>query len=56
MDSQENWRKASYSNGQGNCVEVAGDGAVLVRDTKARDGVTLAFPVEAWARFTASLR
>jgi Domain of unknown function (DUF397) len=29
---------------------------VLVRDTTNRDGGTLAFSAEAWARFAASLR
>jgi hypothetical protein len=53
-----NWRKASYSgSGGGNCVEVASPGSVvLVRDTTNRDGGTLAFSVEAWGRFTASLQ
>jgi Domain of unknown function (DUF397) len=51
------WRKSSYSgNGGQDCVEVAGYGAVLVRDTKDRDGVTLSVPAGAWAKFTASLR
>ncbi len=51
------WRKSSYSgNGGQNCVEVAGDGAILIRDTRNRDGVTLSVPAEAWANFTASLR
>lgn len=51
------WRKSSYSgNGGQDCVEVAVDGAILVRDTKNRDGGTLAFPAGAWVRFTASLR
>lgn len=51
------WRKSSYSaNGGQNCVEVAGDGEILVRDTTNRDGVTLSVPAAAWARFTASLR
>ena len=51
------WRKSSYSgNGGQNCVEVAGHGAILVRDTKNRDGVTLSVPAGAWAKFTASLR
>ncbi len=51
------WRKSSYSgNGGQNCVEVAGDGAILIRDTKDRSGVTLAVPAGAWAKFTASLR
>jgi hypothetical protein len=52
------WRKTSYSSGNGgNCVEVGQHiGAVAVRDTKDRDGVTLSVPVDAWATFTASLR
>ncbi len=51
------WRKSSYSgNGGQNCVEVAGEGAILIRDTQNRDGVTLTVPAGAWAKFTASLR
>ena len=52
------WRKSSYSNGQGgDCVELASDsGTVMVRDTKNRQGGTLAVPAEAWAKFTASPR
>ena len=51
------WRKASYSNGSGNCVEVAdAASAVLVRDTKDRDGGALAFTATAWQSFTGSLR
>ena len=40
-----NWRKASYSSDNGNCVEMAAmpDGNVAVRDTKNRDGGTLVF-------------
>jgi hypothetical protein len=46
------WRKSSYSaNGGQNCVEVAGDSAVLVRDTTDRDGGTLAFSAKAWQAF-----
>ena len=56
-DTDLNWRKATYSNGGENCVETAsGSGVVLVRDTKDRDGWTLAFGSGAWERFTASLR
>jgi hypothetical protein len=51
------WRKASYSNGSGSCVETAsGVGTVVVRDTTNRDGETLVFSANAWASFTASLR
>lgn len=47
-----NWRKSSYSGGQGNCVEVADDSRrILVRDTKNRAGVVLRFTSDAWRRF-----
>lgn len=52
------WRKSSYSGSSGgNCVEVA-DAAtiVLVRDTKDRDGGTLAFAADAWEAFTVTLK
>ena len=52
------WRKSRHSGGSGgNCVEVAdAASAVVVRDTKDRDGRTLSFTAGAWAAFTASLR
>ena len=51
------WRKASYSNGSGNCVEVRSTArAVAVRDTTDRQGCTLTVPPDAWTRFTDSLR
>lgn len=58
MDSEyTDWRKASYSNGSGQCVETASSaGTVAVRDTTDRDGGALTFSAEAWARFTDSLR
>ena len=47
------WRKASYSNGSGDCVEVAhAPAAVLVRDTKQHGtGPVLRFTPSAWRRF-----
>jgi hypothetical protein len=51
------WRKSSYSGSNGSCVETAsGNGAVLVRDTKDRDGWTLSVPAAAWTAFLATLR
>jgi hypothetical protein len=52
------WRKSSYSgNGGGDCVEVGqAASAVAVRDTRDRDGGTLAFSAAAWAWFTASVK
>jgi hypothetical protein len=55
-DTDMNWRKATYSNGGENCVEVANADGVAVRDTKDRSGVMLAFSAGMWERFTASLR
>ncbi|WP_328417447.1 DUF397 domain-containing protein [Micromonospora sp. NBC_00389] len=48
------WRKSTKSGGNGgDCVEVADNlpGVVLVRDTKNRDGGTLAFSPTAWRTF-----
>jgi hypothetical protein len=55
----KNWRKSSYSSGNGgNCVETAGDGQVIaVRDTKDKgQGSVLTFNRRAWAAFTAQLK
>ncbi|WP_425578234.1 DUF397 domain-containing protein [Streptomyces albiaxialis] len=48
------WRKSSYSNGDGgSCVEVGiAEGFIPVRDTKnGGEGDTLVFSGDAWARF-----
>jgi hypothetical protein len=51
------WRKSSYSGGANNaCVEVATAGAVLVRDTTNRDGVTLTVSASAWSKFTSTIK
>ena len=50
------WRKATYSAENGNCVEVATAGAVMIRDTQDREGVTLTIPAQAWHAFTAQVR
>jgi putative sterol carrier protein len=52
-----NWRKASYSNGSGNCVEVGNQaGRVAVRDTENRGGAVLSVSAEAWQAFTNKLK
>jgi len=51
------WRTSSYSGTNGNCVEVGRmASAILVRDTKDRNGVALSVPGDAWVSFIASLR
>lgn len=51
------WRKSTYSsNGGAACVEVAADGAVMIRDTTDRDGGTLTFSADSWAAFLAKVK
>lgn len=51
------WRKASYSNSSGSCVEVGNAAtAILVRDTTCRDGLTLTIPAPAWRALLAEVR
>ena len=48
------WRVATYTGGQGNCVEVGRSATVVaVRDTKDREsGPVLRFDPSAWRTFT----
>jgi uncharacterized protein DUF397 len=48
------WRKSSYSGGEGDCVEIGwpSQADVAVRDSKCPAGPALAFPVDAWRAFT----
>ncbi|MFE3881779.1 DUF397 domain-containing protein [Streptomyces lydicus] len=48
------WRKSSYSNGEGACVELArlSGEVVLVRDSKIADSPVLRFPSAVAAAFT----
>ncbi|MFJ9546116.1 DUF397 domain-containing protein [Streptomyces erythrochromogenes] len=53
------WRKSSYSNGDGgNCVEVADGvaGVVPVRDSKRPDGGVVVVSAAAWGPFVAALK
>jgi Domain of unknown function (DUF397) len=57
--SNAEWRKASYSTGNGgNCVEVARNlpGVVAVRDSKNADGPKLIFALGQWETFTAGVQ
>jgi hypothetical protein len=57
MDKRDvDWRKASYSNGSGNCVEVASADGVAVRDTTDRDAGMLTFTANAWQEFLDKLK
>jgi hypothetical protein len=51
------WFKSSYSNGGGNCVEVAdGFPCVPVRDSKDPHGPALVFGAAAWSAFVAGVK
>jgi hypothetical protein len=51
------WRKSSWSNGGGECVEVGlAPEVVGVRDTKDRQGGMLAMTREAWSRFIGAVK
>lgn len=52
------WRVATYTGGQGNCVEVGRSATTIaVRDTKNReDGSVLRFDPSAWRVFTQRLK
>lgn len=52
------WRKATASNSQGNCVEVrpAPDGGVAVRNSRHPDGVVLTYTAGEFAAFVAGCR
>jgi hypothetical protein len=51
------WHKSSHSANNG-CVEVAHvhDGWTLVRNSRIRQGATLAFSAEEWTAFTQGVR
>ena len=51
------WRKSSYSSGNGQCVEVAPvAGAVAVRDSKNPAGPELIFTRRAWVAFVEGVK
>ncbi|MES9540759.1 DUF397 domain-containing protein [Actinomadura sp. NPDC000600] len=51
------WRKSSWSNGSGNCVEIAGFRyAIGIRDSKAPNGPVLAVSPKQWAAFIKAVK
>ncbi len=52
------WRKSTFSNNTGACVEVADldDGGRAVRDSKDPTGGHLRFTAAQWSTFTAGVR
>jgi hypothetical protein len=56
--SRAAWRKSTYSNNGGNCVEVAtgAPAIVAVRDSKDPAGPKLAFTSAQWTLFTSSVK
>ncbi|MFF2115979.1 DUF397 domain-containing protein [Kitasatospora sp. NPDC058184] len=50
------WRKSSYSNGQGGCVEVDDLSPGRVRDSKDPHGPALVFRSDAWQSFVTAVR
>jgi hypothetical protein len=52
------WRKSTYSNGSGGCVEVADGYAALlpVRDSKDPDGPALVFPSKSFSAFVEQVK
>lgn len=57
MNECLSWKKSTYSEASGVCVEVAGlPGAMLVRDSKHPDGSMLSVRDPAWSVFVASVR
>ena len=51
------WRKSSYSNPSGNCLEAAElAGGVALRDSRFPDGPALAFASATWHPFIRSVK
>lgn len=50
------WRKSTYSNGGGGCIEVDDAHPGRVRDSKDPEGPALVFPAEAWRSFVSAVR
>ncbi|MFI7080751.1 DUF397 domain-containing protein [Micromonospora sp. NPDC049903] len=52
-----NWKKSTWSNAGGDCIEMATPPeAVLVRDSKDRQGPVLSFSTGQWAGFVRGVK
>jgi hypothetical protein len=57
MTESKTWVKSSYSGAENNCVELAQSlRETAIRDTKDRDGGTLAVPASAFTAFLTAVR
>ena len=51
------WRKATFSVGNGACVEVAPvNGRIAVRDSQNPDGAWLDYPATSWQSFLVTIK
>ncbi|MFI1868095.1 DUF397 domain-containing protein [Streptomyces jumonjinensis] len=51
------WLKSSYSNGNGNCVEVRlAPRAVAMRDSKVTEGPAVTVDTSAWSSFVGAVK
>lgn len=57
-EAVDGWRKSTFSNISGECVEFArgADGGVMIRDSKDPSGGVLAFTPGEWRAFVAGVR
>ena len=55
MSTSLAWITSTYS-ATGNCVQVAADAEVLVRDTKDAQGPVLRFSAASWREFTGQVK
>jgi len=56
-ETEDGWRKSSFSGESGNCVEMkATGGAFAVRDSKNPEGPLLVFSAAEWLAFTQGVR
>ncbi|EHR48747.1 protein of unknown function (DUF397) [Saccharomonospora marina XMU15] len=60
MTSQPQWKKSSFSNPNGDCVEFApavdGSGDVLVRHSKRPDEGMIRYTADEWRAFVAGVK